>query len=534
MKKFKLTRSSIVKGIFIGLALVLLIHLGLYIYNAAKVLPSDLTLGYGEGYHVWLGQQYMEDIPPYHPLTEPPAIALGYAPIYHMLTGFIGSIFGYELWVGRTVSFVSALLTGLFIFLIVKRITKSKSAGAIGGLIFFLPPIIKYWSLLYRVDTLALMFTLAGIYLALRFDDRRRLLWSVPLFVLAFYTKQSFIAAPLAIGLYLLIKDRKLFLQFASLGIISGLTILGVGSLLTQGEFFHHLVLLSGGMPMYFSNITLLYGTFIKEHIFLLLPAMVMVGLHFKSRKWGILDLYLPIVALTLLGIAKEGSWYNYGIELIALCSILIGCLVPYLYKSMMDVKFPVRLKVPEGLLLKGGSSSQVFCAGFISAFLVIVLIFQSGNTSSYQAILFHPNPQETTRVQMEVRELIKSVPGKVICENSYLLVKEDKEILWEPSALVQYAKMGSWDQTWFVNTIVNQDYDLIILDWTLDWYFSGPPEGYGLPERYWIANQRCTDEIANVINSRYFLYGTYGDTDFSRMQEGEAYYVYAPKIGGN
>ena len=94
-----------------------------------------------------------------------------------------------------------------------------------------------------RVDMLAILFELAGIYVIIRFENSRWLWLSIPLFVLAFYTKQSLVAFIAAGCLYLFIRNRKQGLVYS--GLLAGalLAIFTAADILTQGDFFKQVFL---------------------------------------------------------------------------------------------------------------------------------------------------------------------------------------------------------------------------------------------------------------------------------------------------
>ena len=103
---------------------------------------------------------------------------------------------------------------------------------AIAGLLPLSLGPVGYWSVLMRVDMLALCLSFLGV--ALTVKSLRRSGWlalAAPVFVLAVYTKQTSIAAPLAALVMSLIWNRRPALLAALFGLALGL----IGSLAWSG-----------------------------------------------------------------------------------------------------------------------------------------------------------------------------------------------------------------------------------------------------------------------------------------------------------
>ena len=114
-----------------------------------------------------------------------------------------------------------------------------------------------------RVDMLAILFELAGIYVIIRFENSRWLWLSIPLFVLAFYTKQSLVAFVAAGCLYLFIRNRKQGLVYSGLLAGAVLAIFIAANISDSREFFQagfHLSAIGNLQRHYIGSLDIIYN----------------------------------------------------------------------------------------------------------------------------------------------------------------------------------------------------------------------------------------------------------------------------------
>jgi hypothetical protein len=182
----------------------------------------------------------------YSPITPEQFISGPYPPIYYWLAAAVlpeqlpdfsdpggpPSIFRG----GRIVSLLSALLAAALIPIVVifsgyrngsrQRLLLAAAAGVTGSLVFLALPQTTVWATRFRGDMLMLAFTAAGLLcIALgsktkaentrsRFTFHVSLLIGAIFFSMAFYTKQTALAGPVAAAIYLLLRDWRLGLRW--------------------------------------------------------------------------------------------------------------------------------------------------------------------------------------------------------------------------------------------------------------------------------------------------------------------------------
>ncbi len=155
----KLTFSSVVLTLAV---LVLLWQVGAVIFNYARL--ADLALNfrypidYGEGPLLDQTLRLADGENLYkNDFSVPPYTISNYPPLFLLVQVPFAKIFGAAFWYGRGISFVSALITAVLIGLTLYTLTGNWLAAGTGGLLLLAFPYIQFWSLLNRIDTLALM-----------------------------------------------------------------------------------------------------------------------------------------------------------------------------------------------------------------------------------------------------------------------------------------------------------------------------------------------------------------------------------------
>jgi len=268
--------------------------------------------------------------PPYTPAPYGPLFYLGLAAIGHVANG------GYELrLLLRAIAFGSYILTGLVAYSLARRLGTSKSAGILGGAMTLAAPFVAYWNVSARPDFPALLLSLLAIWvIALAEAPAYRSVLLAAIFcACAVLIKQSFIAAPLAIALLLVLSRRFwLLVTFVTTGLLAAS--LAVAYLLYRGEPVVTSMLIIGRSPLAIKpGLALFYSGFpLGLGVLLLVGACAGSALAANSDRWQfrILCYYFFFsAAITLLTLLQVGSDSNYMFEFWAVASILAVIVIP-------------------------------------------------------------------------------------------------------------------------------------------------------------------------------------------------------------
>jgi hypothetical protein len=233
--------------------------------NAAFWLPYPYSRPGSEGLMLYETLLLRRGESLYGPITPERFISGPYPPIYYLLAGWVMPPDAVGFTEGRTISLWSALIVAAALVLLVilgvlrpgiaplpfKRTpapnpqppTPSLSlqlmvgagAGLVAALAWLAQPPVLIWATRFRADMLMMAFTALGL-LACAWgtagrDPARPLhpaTWlAVPLFALAVFTKQTALAGPLAVGLFLLLRrPRTAILWGVGLGLAVGVPFL--------------------------------------------------------------------------------------------------------------------------------------------------------------------------------------------------------------------------------------------------------------------------------------------------------------------
>jgi 4-amino-4-deoxy-L-arabinose transferase-like glycosyltransferase len=203
------------------------------------VYPHEVVISEGA---VGLGVRSIVDGAPLYAqsrFTQEPFVVLHYTPLYYLLTAPLMSMTKEPFAAGRFVSIFFTIGTALVVAAIVRRATRSSAAALAGALVWLSFYQVVFWGTTQRVDAPAIFFEVLGIALALRARERDRIPWeALPLFVLAWSTKQVMVVGLVAVVADLLIRNRRQGLRFLGAGVLAlgaALLLLSMG---TDGAFW--------------------------------------------------------------------------------------------------------------------------------------------------------------------------------------------------------------------------------------------------------------------------------------------------------
>ncbi len=459
---------------------------GLAIYTVFFIIESIILINYpyqisyGEGFIlnqaviISQGQSIYQDIANY------PYLVGNYPPVYPFLCALFVKIFGVSFAPGRFISFIAVILSGFLIYIILKENRRSqkgsfKESTVISALFFLASPYIFYVYPLYRVDALALLFSLAGLYFVFKFENRKSVYFSIPFFILALYTKQSFIAAPIASLIYLTFKNiKKGFIYFIFLSLVYVSIFLLLNNL-TGGQYYLHNFTYNANAFSILFAIRMCVSA-LQIHAILFTFAFAYIIHTIIRKKLSLFAIYLIITALMAISIGKIGSGINYFGELVACSCIILGI---FLNETEFTNKESKNILIVTGLLLQ--------------LILFAHMPYLTGHTPTNTDI------KNAEKISVE----IINTPGSILSEDGGLLVVNRRQILFQPFVFTQLARQNLWDQGKFVADITEKRFSLIILTFNIN---------------YEIDKERLTEEMAEAIRRSYYSEEKIGD-----------YYIYRP-----
>jgi hypothetical protein len=396
-------------------------------YGEGPLLEQALRIARGEGIYL-------------KPGNSPPWTVSNYPPVYVLLEAPLTVLFGPAYWYGRLISWLATVASALLAGSLVRTLTADRLASTISALILPVVPFIGSWSMLARIDTLALALSLAGLLCVVRWPHRiLAVLTSALLLTAAVYTRQSYgLAAPLAAVVWLFGGYRR-----HALFLIAGMATLGSSlaillNAFSDGGFLFNIVTANVNDFQWQLVILHLRQTVLDMPILVVVGALsVCVSGRFTSGAWRLIVPYSIAATLTGLTIGKVGSNVNYLLEMGAALSIAVGLLIAWLRPR------PVMRQI---LLL-------------VLAVQVALMLPPSGPRA---AALHRMEDRDTTEALMQV---LAEVQGPVLADEAMgLLPLNGKSIELQPFEMTQLVRAGVWNQSFLLEAIDEKRYDAILI----------------------------------------------------------------------
>jgi hypothetical protein len=430
-----------------------------YAVYAVAALKFPFGLDYSEGLiwqqALWLGGPHL-----YGDIAKFPFLVCEYPPLYlAVLRGAALSGIG-MLEAGRGISVFSTIsacvLLGLIVWRMCRLCCTPRAALGAGAMAGFLPltllPVIS-WSVLMRVDMLALALTYGGLYCAgLSFRRPGAIYWAVAFFVASAFTKQIYIAGAVAMFPVCLARAPKNTVLAYAAGAVAGLALLGFLEWATQGRFLRHILVYTadtvdplkalhqiaiwlGAYPVY-AGLTLtacvvLCRRFLGTARLREAGGLVRLIRDHEETAWLVfLALYLLLTSAMLVAAGKIGASRNYFIEWMCCWCLWIGWLAGRVL-SVPDARRALAMLIPAVILLQ----------------LVPVTIGMS-------SIARQQFSEQRRKDWGALLGRVRGVPGPLLSDDMVLTIEAGREVGLEPGVLLELARLGVWDENRLVDKL--------------------------------------------------------------------------------
>ena len=400
------------------------------------------------------------------PGAEPPWTVSNYPPVYPALDAAFAAVFGPAYWYGRLISVLSLAGSAVLVGAIVQRLTTDRFAAIVSGLLLPASAYVGHWAALARIDNLALLLSLAGLWCVLRSDRVAALLAAICLFALAVFTRQTYVfAAPLTAFVWLLGRSRR-----RAFGLVGGLAaVIAVTGLVlnavTHGGFWFNVV--TANVNEFRWSGVLYYVQTVPQQIPVLLVAAVayaVVAIRHRLASARVIGPYLIAGTLLILTAGKLGSATNYLMEFATGLCLAVGGLLAWLRKERPRA-FPIML---------GALAVQ-------SVYSLLVPPWWYG--ASLEKMDDEAGVDRLSQV-------ISSARGPILTDQEMgELPLDGRQIILQPFELTQLSRAGLWDQTPLVASIEQQRYAVILV--------------YRIPD-YPLEKDRWSAEMLAAIDRAY------------------------------
>jgi hypothetical protein len=442
---------------------LLAIYLVLFVLSAAGRLARPLEeFAYGESWLLDGARRVARGEGLYGAVDQVPMMHIAYTPIYYALVGGLLRILGDSGYtIGRAVSLVSTLCGALALAWSLRRLTGRWSVGWLGaGLLLTQNLTVLLWAPLQRSDPLALGLTLCGLALV----TAGRVSLAGVAFLLAFFTKQTFLIAPIAVAISLW-PCRPTLVRFGLIVVGGGAVCVGLAQWLTQGWFLWHTVAANSNQPDLITFAALM-GGFLQYNGLAVLAGLTALSLPATpgERVWR---LYFVGSLLSLGAIAKLGASSNYWLELTAATVAVLA-----LASHRLSLWPRSRLIAPTILAGALFIAMPGYQAVAVEAATTAKDLLRPP-TPHYLSLVGDAGPAPM-RVDAAFVDQIAREPGDVLTDNSGLAVAAGKRIVFEFQIFQLLEAEGRWQEQPILDAVASRRFSLVALMHPLD----GPAAG--------------------------------------------------------
>ena len=451
----------------LALLTALVVSVGFVAHYGVRAVAFPYPLDYGEGPLLEQAMRMADGVGIYRDVgAEPPWTVSNYPPLYPLLNSALPPVFGPAYWYGRAVSLLGAAGAGLFAGLIVRSISRDRLAAWVTGLLIPAIPYVGVWSGLARVDLLALVLSLAGLWCAIRRPGSNgALVAAVALLAAAVYTRQTYLlAAPLTAFVWILGTSRRRAAAFA--GSLAAV-VLVVGLLLngfTGGGFWFNVV--TANVNEFELTLLASYGLDVLAHLPVLVELVVVyvvVAVKTRPRSARVVLPYLGAAIVVGLTAGKIGSGPNYLLEFSVASSLAAGALIAWLRTH------PRWHQVTLALLTVQALSFVVFPYPY------------------YQLV---SERMDDATAEHQLLRVVDGATGPVLADEEMgMLPLVGRPIQLQPFELSQLARAGRWNQDPLLAAIRERHYAAILI--------------YTVPA-FPLERERWTDEMLTAIDEAY------------------------------
>ncbi len=438
-------------AIFAGL----LVYAGFTAWLAISGLTYPFQLDYGEGAMLDQARLISQGQGIYKGLAGYPYAFSNYPPLLQTLTALLIPVMGVTYAAGRVWNVAAIVALAALIYHVVRVRGGDRSAAVLGALAFAGSPYIYHWAPLFRVDLPGLLLSALGIAVVAASGKTVPRSWAPVLagllFVAALYTKHSFLAAPAAAFVYLLLRDRRGAAALLATCLAVGGGIFLALNAVTGGAFAFDLITtnvnpfdlggLLGQIREFVATFAVLVVLAIAAAVVDLRAAIVSAGRGLAALALlSVWDLYFVAALSTVLLAGKVGSWENYFFE-----PLFVVCLY-------------------AGLAVAQARMARPAWQPALSVTLPLAMLLQLGLMLHTPAIAAQVMAEDGP-ANRQMAPILAATPDPIISEDMGLLVTNGRPINFFGFEYTQLARMGLWDQSWELSTLRQQQAPLVILE---------------------------------------------------------------------
>ncbi len=375
----------------------------------------------------------------YNGIGVPPYNFAAYPPLYYWILAFLMKFSGLSFLPAKLISFLSALSIGWGMVRISRTYGKSNKAAFLAMGVLFLIPAFLYNSARAHVQMMAVALSIWSLVFFLRNRRVETLIVSPLLAVLAFYTKQTQIALPLAMITYLAFRNRRWLIPYAAAGGVACLIPLLWLQRTTHGLFLFDIVRLTR-LTYSLQAIPLIFIHHAGPIFLLIGLALMIFWRRFRTGSWHAFDCYLVWVFLvTIVSLGRPGAHGQYVLELLVVTLAYLVCVAD----------FPAI-----------GARSALVSVQIVILFMYApIFVFVEEGLWDMAA----------NRAAQKIYPIIKTASGPIVSQQGSFALFGRGEIYIQLFHFSALSRAGLWDQAPFLKEIENHTFSYVIAEFPLD-----------------------------------------------------------------
>lgn len=484
---------------------------------ASAMAAPYIQLDNEEGALLWQAMELAEGRSIYRTLDREPFVVGTYPPLFMAMAAPFVDRDAPSLLAGRAISTWSALIItlGIAVTLLLRR--RNLLIAWVAALLFFCTLEVNNWGGYFRVDMLAVALSAGGVMLASaakRFSTPVRVVVGT-MFVLAFFTKQTQLAAPMAIIFWLPAREGwRSGVRFA-LGFAAAVALVLVAlSVATHGQFLLNTVSYNVNTyhprdvwAIWLPHIWRFYPGLVTAGIALLVASVVLRNWPtteadnetnpplLSSWRGSPLPWYMVTSLIQVVAIGKEGSAENYLLEPLAAWALGSGDLLAGLLRS-------------QAVAPANAQRRRLIFARAMALFVCAALAAQSIHIHRRKDWAFSRGKigVEQGAVWSTVAQQVRAERGETWCELAMFNLLANRSPLLQPFIMSELARQGVWDQKPFLDDLVRGRFALIVTAFDIA---SSDPTNVYTPEMLQAMrlNYRLVGRIEGAGLWNYYLY---------------------------
>jgi len=404
---------------------------------------------YNEGFNTQMAHAAISGVRLYG--APPLFVYTTYPPLSFYLIGVLGKLTGDINAAGRWISLLGFFGVAVLLAGIVRRLTGRLRFAAYAALCFVI------WIAAYKSDRvgmndpqfLGMALSVAGLYCYVRDPASSKWLrWSAVLFALAMFSKQTIATLPCAVGIQLLLTDRKRLVAWLTAGAVAGFTLL-IPTFAIGGPYFFTNLLLPR-----IHTYDLLMANVAFYLMFFQIPLVSALvwslweprGIWARPSSLGVLAFAVGN-ALGFVLCSSGGSDWNHLFDAILALALVAGLALPGVEKAV------------QGLAWRDGAFTVLLVVPFFYTSWIL-LPQRIGDDAAAS--------RSTAQLEKEFAagaDFLKARPGPVLCENLLLCYAAGKPMTYDNFAVEQLVKTGTLPEQRLIRMIDFHEYPTIQLD---------------------------------------------------------------------